>query len=470
MKYQLIKYYFLFLLSSFGVVMVNAQDSIPTNTLSYEEFMGYLKAHHPLVKQANLKLSLGEANLLKSRGGFDPKISVDYDRKKFKETEYYDILNTTFKIPTWYGIEFKANYENNTGAFLNPSLTVPEDGLYSAGVSFSVLQGFLMNDRMATLKKAKHFVDQTTAERDLMINTLLYEASLAYFNWIEAYNEQKIYASFIENADFRLQAIKRSIEVGDLAPIDSTEAKIILQSRLLGLENAMLNTRKAALKASNFIWINDVPVELKDDIIPENPTDEILESSLLAEDMYNNNELLDSHPKLRALDAKLNVLNVDRALKANKLLPKLDLEYNFLNTEFDDFDNYMTSNYKAGVNFSLPLFLRKERGDLKLAKIKIAETEFERTSEAVSIQNKITAIQNTINSLETQKGITREMVENYKTLINAEERKFSVGESSLFLINSREKSLIDAELKQNELNIKFLESKAELFYTMGTNL
>ena len=194
--------------------------------LSFEVYLGYVKQQHPLLKQANLQLSVGEASLLKSRGGFDPKIEVDYDRKKFKNTEYYDLLNATFKIPTWYGIEFKANFEENTGAFLNPNLVVPDGGLYSAGISFSLAQGFLINERMAMLKKARFFVDQTTAQRDLLVNNLIFDASTAYFEWVEANNEQQIYASFLDNAKLRFEGVKRSVELGDKAAIDSTEAKI----------------------------------------------------------------------------------------------------------------------------------------------------------------------------------------------------------------------------------------------------
>ena len=40
--------------------------------------------------------------------------------KKFKDKEYYNKLNSVFKIPTYYGIEFKANIEDNSGLFLNP--------------------------------------------------------------------------------------------------------------------------------------------------------------------------------------------------------------------------------------------------------------------------------------------------------------------------------------------------------------
>ena len=182
-------------------LIYNLQGKNPIKEpFSFEVYLGYVKKHHPLVKQANLTLNVGEANLLKARGGFDPKVEVDYNTKEFKNTEYYNELNATFKVPLWYGIELKGNFENNTGDFLDPSMTVPEEGLYSAGVSVSLAQGLLMNDRMATLKKAKFFKEQSKADRDLLVNEILYEASIAYFNWLQAYNEEQIYTNFLDNA------------------------------------------------------------------------------------------------------------------------------------------------------------------------------------------------------------------------------------------------------------------------------
>ena len=152
------------------------------NTLDFRTYLGFVKKHHPIAKQAELTISVAEANLLKSKGGFDPKIEVDYDRKDFKDLEYFDILNTTFKIPTWYGVEVKAGFERNEGVFLNPERNVPEEGLYSAGISIPLAQGLIINERMAALKKAKLFREQSKADRDMLVNEILYNASLAYFN------------------------------------------------------------------------------------------------------------------------------------------------------------------------------------------------------------------------------------------------------------------------------------------------
>ena len=61
---------------------ITAQEINPV--LTFEEYLGYVKEHHPLMKQANLTLSIAEANILRARGAFDPKIEVDYDRKSLR--------------------------------------------------------------------------------------------------------------------------------------------------------------------------------------------------------------------------------------------------------------------------------------------------------------------------------------------------------------------------------------------------
>ncbi len=443
------------------------ESEVSPQILSFEEYLGYVKQHHPIIKQANLQLSAGEANLLRSRGGFDPKIEVDYSRKEFMSTEYYNQLNAAFKIPTWYGVEFKANFENNTGQYLDPSLTVPEGGLFSAGISVSLAKGLLMNDRMAVLKKARFFLDQSAAERDLLVNELIYEASKAYFEWLEAHTMQSIYKNFLTNAQTRFEGVKRNVEEGEAAAIDSVEAKIIVQNRNLNLEAARLKSTKASLKVSNYLWLNEVPLLIQDQVVPEFPESEILSSSLYLEGITADPDVLNEHPKLRSISAKVEGLEVDRALKRNNLLPKIDLQYNLLTQEADDFNNFNTNNYKVGVNFSFPIFLRKERGDLKLSKLKLQDANYERISASLMLQNKIDATQAEVISLEEQNQLVKKIVSDYEELVRAEERKFQLGESSLFIINSREQKLLETALKANSLNMKTLKARATLYNVLG---
>ena len=123
--------------------------------LNYNEFLGFVKKYHPMVKSANLEINMAQANLMMARGGFDPKIEVDFDQKKYKGKEYYSVLNSSFKIPTWYGIEIKAGFDNSEGIFINPENTLPNQGLTSLGITIPIGQGLLINQRMADLRKAK---------------------------------------------------------------------------------------------------------------------------------------------------------------------------------------------------------------------------------------------------------------------------------------------------------------------------
>ncbi|RXG28324.1 TolC family protein [Leeuwenhoekiella marinoflava] len=438
--------------------------------LSFKEYISLVKQNHPVAKQAQLIGETGEAKLLKARGGFDPKVEVDFDQKVFKETEYYNLLNATFKIPTWYGIDLKAQFEQNDGYYLNPQKTVPENGLYTAGISASLGQGLWINERMATLKQAKLYREQTKADLDIAVNTILYDASVAYFEWLQAYKKVRLYERFLENTIIRFKGIKTSALAGDIPLIDTTEAKISVQSRELSLKEVQLEFIQKKLELSNFLWMgNNIPVELQPGIFPQRDLEFIIDETLNITGFDLANFEVEEHPKMRSLAYKLQGLELDRQFKGNKLLPVIDVNYNFITSEPDDLNTFYTQNYKAGLQFKMPLFLRKERGDLKLAQLKLRDTEYELTNTRLQLKNKILAVNTELNTLEEQNDLASELVVNYDAMLTAEERKYQVGESSIFLINSRELKLIDSQLKQIEITNKFYKAKAKLFKTIANN-
>ncbi|MEH6658491.1 TolC family protein [Leeuwenhoekiella marinoflava] len=438
--------------------------------LSFKEYISLVKQNHPVAKQAQLIGETGEAKLLKARGGFDPKVEVDFDQKVFKETEYYNLLNATFKIPTWYGIDLKAQFEQNDGYYLNPQKTVPENGLYTAGISASLGQGLWINERMATLKQAKLYREQTKADLDIAVNTILYDASVAYFEWLQAYKKVRLYERFLENTIIRFKGIKTSALAGDIPLIDTTEAKISVQSRELSLKEVQLEFIQKKLELSNFLWMgNNIPVELQPGIFPQRDLEFIIDQTLNITGFDLANFEVEEHPKMRSLAYKLQGLELDRQFKGNKLLPVIDVNYNFITSEPDDLNTFYTQNYKAGLQFKMPLFLRKERGDLKLAQLKLRDTEYELTNTRLQLKNKILAVNTELNTLEEQNDLASELVVNYDAMLTAEERKYQVGESSIFLINSRELKLIDSQLKQIEITNKFYKAKAKLFKTIANN-
>ena len=456
----------LFLAFLFLGFAATAQD-ITSKEFTYTEFLGSVKKYHPLVKNANLEINKAQANLMMARGGFDPKIEVDFSKKQFKDKEYYSILNSSFKIPTWYGIEIKAGFDNSEGVYLNPQNTLPNQGLTSLGVTVPLGQGLFINQRMADVRKAKMQMQLSQSERKLQAIAVLYDASLAYFNWKKNFNEVQLYQEYNNNAQIRFKGIQSLIKQGDKPAIDSVEAGIIVKNRKLSLEDSNLKLAKAKLELANFLWLeNNIPLELSDELIPETQLEFTIQESLKTNDLLNTDFSITNHPKINALQSKIDMLNVEKKLKANMLLPKIDVGYSYI-SEPSYIDNYQFEDYKIGLDFYFPLFLRKERGSLKLAKYKVQESEFTLDLEKVQLTNKINAQKIEIESLLRQKELIKGLVEDNLTMLSSEERLFSFGESSLFLINTRENNLVSAQLSKIALENRFYVSNSELFKIMA---
>jgi outer membrane protein TolC len=445
----------------------NPLQSQEMSTLSLEEYLAYVKKHHPIVKQADLIISESQAKLLKARGAFDPKIEVDYASKEFKGTNYYNQLNSVFKIPTWYGVELKAAIEENSGDYLNPNMYTSDNTLYQIGAELALAKGLLINERMATLKQAKLYRSQAVVDNQIAVNEILSEATLTYFNWLRAYKEQLIYQEFVVNAQNRLLSIEKNVELGENPAIDITEAKIAYNNRNLSSEKAKLKYLKASLMLSNFLWIDNIPLELKGSTVPDLNTEKVANSILGIEEFSFDTFLIDQHPKLQSLDYKRASLKVEKNLQLNNLLPTVNLKYNFLNQTTEIFNNLNPENYKAGVQVQLPLFLRKERAALKLANFKLKANEYDQLQTQLSLKNKITAIEKEIESYSYQLILSNEIVSDYQKLLQAEQRKFELGESALFYIITRESKLIENQLKAIDAEYNLLVSKGKLFNVLS---
>jgi outer membrane protein TolC len=447
------------------IALSNTQYSNQTITLS--EFIGYIKKFHPIVKQANLIVLDSDLKRLKAKGVFDPKLELDYTTKQFQSKEYYEKLNASFKIPVWYGIDFKANYENNQGLYLNPENSTPSDGLFAFGITASIGNGMLINTRMAAIKQAENFQKQALEERKILVNTILFNAANSYFDWLQDYKEMKIHKSFLSNADMQFNAVKRSFKAGEVAAIDTLEANITLINRKLNLEKASIELSKSALQLSNFLWLeNNIPVELQKGIIPDILTINTVDLSLQTPNLTIDSIVYKEHPKLKSLEYKIENLKIDRKLKNNQLLPKIEAQYNFITESSSLEPNLNSENFKAGLKVSIPVFLRKERADVRLTKLKIEAVNYEKMTQRVMITNKINALKKELISYEKQLGHLNLLVKDYKTLSDAEFRKFNLGESSVFYVNIRESKLIQAELKYVALINTYLKTKAKLFNSL----
>jgi outer membrane protein TolC len=451
-----------------GYELSMAQDS--TLVLNQDRFVDMVLTYHPLAKQSELIIDRGEYGLKRARGEFDPYLFTYLDDKQFDQKNYFSILGTGLKVPTWLGLDIKFGYDRNRGVFLNPENNVPENGLWYAGISVPLGEGLFIDERRKVVQQARLFSQYTKVEQTLMLNDLLLSALDNYWNWVRTYNQFLIYNEFVELALERFEGIKGSFEQGDLPAIDTLEAFIQVQNRRIGENQSLIDYQKATLELSNFLWFeNDIPLEITDNLIP--PILEELESDNIITNENLNTILLDleqTHPELQLYEYKLSDLQIEQRWKREKIKPKVNLNYNFLNEAFgSDVETAGFNNYKWGLEFSMPILLRSEIGDLRLTQIKMKETEFNRSQKSLEVTNKVLVFYQQLQNLADQIVLYDGNVENYERLLNGERQKFNAGESSLFLINSREVSFIDSRIKLIDVKVKTKVTYLSYYWAAG---
>jgi outer membrane protein TolC len=447
---------------------VNAQnDSI--NQLAFEDFMVLVKQHHPLAKQANLQEGIGQAYFQSYRGAFDPKIGLSLNQKEFDDKQYYSVLDAALKIPTWLGLDVVAGFEQNRGEFLNPEKNTPFNGLWFAGVSVPIGQGLFFDQRRAQFNQAKLFREMSKAEQVLMLNDLFYDAASAYWEWFSAFHVFEVYENSVALADERLQAIKMSVVLGDRPTIDTVEASIFKQNMEINLQQADLDYKNASAWLAVYLWADGlIPMELADNTQPTafNETNALpFDNAFLTQ----FDSLLKNQPEIKQYELKLEQLDLERRLRAEQMKPILNLKYNALTeTLNNDIENmYSPNNYRWGLEFGMPLFLRKERGNLKLAKLKLQDARFDFQNKVQWVDFKLKSSANEWQTSETQFSLFTRTVVDYEQMLNGERRMFDAGESSLFMVNTREQAYIQSKVKLIELLSKNRKSAVGFFYSAG---
>ncbi|UUV22155.1 TolC family protein [Paenimyroides aestuarii] len=445
----------------FCTFFVFGQDTL---RMSHKEFISIVKSYHPLAYSYRLQNQIAEAEIQKARGNFDPLVDGKNGSKTIDGTQYYKETNVGLDIPTWYGIELSGSYNYINGEKLNNSDT--KGGLYQFGVTLPLAKNLLYDKRRALLDQAKFALEMTQAEQRLLTNELLLNADNAYWNWVRLYENYLLQSQTVAVNEQRFILTKKTYEYGERAAIDTTEVASQLQSFVVEKENAYLSFLKATQELSLFLWTeNQQPYNIEQLIVPS--------QRITQAESYDNYGVLlalidqrsmNQHAALQYYQQKNNILESERRLKKQSLLPKLDFTYNFFNKENyrAELIPFFQNNYQYGLKLEIPLFLRQARADYKIAKYKIEQNQLDIDYKQQELQAKITAYKNEVLSYQTQIKVMQNNIENYKRLLYAEEIRFSNGESSLFLINSRENKLLEAEQKLLDLRLKFINSYNQL--------
>lgn len=447
-----------------------AQDSL--RTLNAEQVISLVRSYHPVVKQANIQVDKSKADILTARAAFDPIISTYATQKTFNGTNYYTYVSPEIKIPTWFGIEIYSGLESLSGNRLDPTQSTGQTSYL--GISVPLIKNLVIDKRRAFLRQAKIFKSMAIADQKATVNDLLMEAMEAYWTWVKSYQTYKVIEQNVEINRKRLALVTASYRNGERPAIDTIEALTQLQSFEYEKNAYWLDFQNTGLELSAFLWTKDeMPYVLPENIVPQDGWEN--EVNIAAFNLSLENLLTAAtinHPDLQFYDYKLEALQIDKKMKLQELLPKLDVSYNQLGKDFNLLKTTVTgplfrNNFQYGLKFEMPLRFSQGRGDYRNAKLKIAETELGQSQKQLQIAIKIKSYYNEFETLKKQVALQSENYNNYQRLVKAEESRLTNGESSLFVVNARETKALEAYEKLIALKTKYFKTVYALQWSAG---
>lgn len=444
-----------------GLVLFGPLHADTLQTLKYTDYLQQVKQHHPIAQRAQVVLGVTQAEVQVARGSFDPTANLDMGQKYFTDKQYYSLIDGALKIPTWYGVDVELGWTHNRGVFLNPENTVPNQGLLRATLSVPLGKGLFIDKRRAALRKAQVYQDIGENEARLILNDLMMDAGMAYWDWVEANALVDIYTEGVKVAQDRFVAVRRMSLLGDRPPIDTVEAQIQVQNRQFALQEATLKRQNSAAKLSVYLWANGVvPLELK---VGTRPQQGILEAQIGS---VNNQSLKDSlirqHPEWLQAQLKVQISKIEQRFRREMLKPAFNLKYNPIADAgaADPISAFTRTNYTWGLGFKMPILLREERGRLKQANLGVQEAQWMQENKFQMLEAKVEVAFNKLRTYEQQRELLRRTTLNREKLLKGEKRLFDGGESSLFMVNSREVNYIKAQI--NWLHAKVERQRAAL--------
>lgn len=438
---------------------------------SFPRFLDIILRQHPVAQQAKLVAAQARSELRTAWGAFDPTVSATWDQKKFDGTTYYNYFEGEMKIPLPIGADVTLAFDRTLGRFINPDRRTVGEGTFTAGMSIPLGQRIVTDERRNALTQARAARDAGEADQVSILNKLLFSAAKDYGAWYEAWRRRAISQEGEALADFRLQGVRRRVVNGESAPIDTIEAILEVQRRQVSRFEAEASFYIATLGVTAYLW-DDAgrPAALPDSAKPV--LDGIARGGI---DSTQLASLLDiatrRNPDLLKLQARVRQAEAQRLFTTQALLPAAEAKlYGLSERVIDDpfFDgDRLDNNYKAALSIKSPLLFLKESGRFSAAgqRLEFQRLEFDRLRRDVEFDARAAIFD--LANLERLLTVQSNNVRNARLLRDAEQIRYENGESTLLIVNLRERLVLDESVKLAALEAKVASARGALAVATG---
>jgi len=162
-------------------------------------------------------------------------------------------------------------------------------------------------------------------------------------------------------------------------------------------------------------------------------------------------DILQNRPELQNFQLAIQRAENKVALRQNDLQPQLDLKVE-LSRDFgavgDGGSTFDSTDAVVGVTFTVPLQRRAALGQLNRAEAELRELELRERRIGDQIEVELDNILTNLSAALRLAGLAGDEAEQAAAMVAAERRRFALGAGDFFLVNLREESAADAQIRR----------------------
>ena len=433
------KIYLLF----FIILCKNSFAGIPLNE---EIVIHSAMSHYPKIYISEEKIRLAESKFQEAKGEFDSSISLkqrQFLSGYYENTAYFE--SKVEKPLPFFNSKIYAGYlksQNGEYPEINQYYNTKSDGRAIFGFEFSLLRGFLINERNAIRNIAELEVKVAEYNNFLMQSQVKADAKKAYWKCVYTKKIFDVYQEVLNIALKRQKILEAQVKNGDKARIVLDENKRVILRRQSLIENIKRELLNNAINLSMYVRNEDGTV-YDAILIAESVNSDEFNLAEYTPNLKNDMKMvLNNRIDIKILEVLLSQGKIKMKLAKNDILPKLDLTFE----QSKDFGTgYIQKNEplnKVALNVSIPLENKKQVGKFGKMKsdVKIIENEVKFLKDI--IKNEVMTVFNKIDEIKQVLKNTKEEILIGEKLLSAENLKFENGDSDFFMINAREQDLL----------------------------
>lgn len=429
------------------------EEALKTGPLLPDEVLRSSALTFPAILESFEREAAARSDQLAADGAFDLMLKGEaYDRITGFYSGGYGSIEARQPLAPM-GAEIYGSYRLSDGDFptYENYYNTNQLGEFKVGGLFSLLRNNRIDQRRFGVEDARLASGQASLDVLLVQLNVQHEALKAYWRWVAAGNEIRVYEELLEIAEARAIGLERQVRLGATPRIALTENEQNVIRRRTLLAEAQRNFETSSnslsfyLRDSNGRMIVPTRAQLPDqeqiDSLPDM-------QSLIA---MRRSDILQNRPELQTFRLAIERAENKVELRRNDLQPQLDLNVE-LSRDFGPVGaggpGFDSTDTTVGVTFTVPLQRRQARGRLQRAEAELREIELRERRIADQIEVEFDNILTNLNAALRLAGLAEDEVEQASAMVEAERRRFSLGAGDFFLVNLREESAADARIRK----------------------